>query len=333
VSDPGYHTFVDLSGYAFTGKHAVIDLMREVQGCHVEPFDYEFALLRIQGGILDLEHALCDDWSPIRSDAAIRRFARLIRRLGTANSWRHPRSWFEAVGWNYEAHYNHRFFELSRRYLDELLESSWMADWPFALAELGDLELFVRKLGGKLGVPGALHFRMYLARPENFVGATRRYLHDLLLSNVAPGIDTVVLHNAFEPFNPRRSMKFFDRAKAIVVDRDPRDSYVQGLWYSPTRVSPENYVRRHRIYRAAVRSLDDADVLRIRFEDLVLDYDRVVDRIFTHLGFEPSRHVRRRQHFDPAVSRKNVGLWKKYHRQDEIDLIHRELAEYCCDYA
>ena len=66
--------YLDLSGYAFTGKHAVIDLVREFAGYTVAHFQFEFNLLRIQGGIRDLETALSDDWSPIRSDAAVRRF-------------------------------------------------------------------------------------------------------------------------------------------------------------------------------------------------------------------------------------------------------------------
>ena len=65
-------------------------------------FAFEFALFRIQGGILDLETALWSDWSPVRSDAAIRRFRRLIRRVGVQNTIGDPRSWLTAIGWNYD---------------------------------------------------------------------------------------------------------------------------------------------------------------------------------------------------------------------------------------
>src|SRR5215217_1070617 len=93
---------VDLNGYALTGKSAVSDLLREFEGYWVhrrrvkgiqkssidrsrlnteyseqwktalspatgfgDPF--EFDLIRMPGGIRDLETALVDDWSPIRS--------------------------------------------------------------------------------------------------------------------------------------------------------------------------------------------------------------------------------------------------------------------------
>lgn len=323
--------FVDLSGYAFTGKHAVIDLMREIDGYHVPHFQFEFALLRIQGGIHDLHHALCEDWSPIRSDAAVRRFRQVVRRLGARNSLTRPASWFEAVGWNYDAHYRGRFFELSDAYVRDLVEASWTAPWPYALADVGGCELFVRKLGQRLRRPRALDFELTLSRPRDFVGRTRDYLEAVLSSDTAPGTRAVVMHNAFEPYAPARSLRFFRSAKAIVVDRDPRDNYVQGQWYAPFASSVRQFIARYRMQREATDYTPHPGILRLRFEDLVLDYDATVGRILAHLGEEPSRHVRPRQHFDPAVSRKNLGLWRTHERPDEIARIAGELGQYCDD--
>ena len=321
--------FVDLSGYAFTGKHAVIDLMREIEGYHVPHFQFEFALLRIQGGILDLEHALSGSWSPIRSDAAIRRFKRLVRRLGTKNAIAKPSSWLEAVGWNYDEYYNHRFFELSKQYLDRLVAARWRAPWPYVLAELSNGELFARKLKQKLRWPRAMDFEYNLARPEHFLETTREYLEALLSSNIAADTRTIILHNAFEPYDPGQSIKFFRNAKAIVVDRDPRDNYVQGLWYAPVATGVREFIIRYRLQREATDYASRADVLRIRFEDLVLDYARSIDRIFDHLGEDRGRHVRPRRHFDPDVSKRNVGIWRGYKKQDEIRQIQAALGEYC----
>jgi hypothetical protein len=323
------HRFVDLSGYAFTGKHAVIDFMREMRDYHVEHFAFEFALLRIQGGIHDLEAALVEHWSPLRSDAGIRRFRRVVRRLGTVNQISRPSSWFEAVGWNYDAHYQGRFLALSDAYLKHLISAEWSADWPFALAELAPLELFARKCLSKLRVPGAMSFPIVLAAPEDFVRHTRDYLQTLLASNVAPQTRTIVLHNAFEPFDPLRSIRLFDDARTIVVDRDPRDNYVQGLWYKPTAVDVHTFVQRYRLYRRKTNYQPDARVLRLAFEDLVLDYDRTRERILAFLGEAADAHVRPKMYFNPEQSKKNVGLWRTYDRPDEIATIAAALPEYC----
>ena len=323
--------FLDLSGYAFTGKHAVIDLVREFEGYHVPHFAFEFNLLRIQGGILDLKTALVDDWSPIRSDAAIRRFKKLVRSMGTKNSRLDPRTWFVATGINYDEYFNHQFFTLSERYLAELVDVSWKAEWPYAVAEWSGLELFSRRVKRLLGGKDAYNVEMYLAPSENFLPATRRYLRDLLSSNVSPDTKAIVMHNAFEPFNPYRSLDFFDSAKSIIVDRDPRDNYVAGLWYKPLALPPREFAKRYRIYRLATQRNLKADdrILRIQYEDLVLHYEQTLHRILVFLGEDKSVHVRPLQYFNPAVSAKNIGIWKNHPDQAEIEYIAGALPEYC----
>lgn len=325
------YKYVDLSGYAFTGKHAVIDLLREFRGYHVPHFAFEFNLLRIQGGILDLESAFSTDWSPIRSDAAVRRFKLLVKRLGSKNRITDPKSWFQAVGWNWDVHFNQRFFELSNRYIEKLVQVTWKADWPYPLAEISTLELFWRKLQRRLGIKGALDFEVCLAYPENFVEITKWYLNELLSSNVADDITTIVMHNAFEPFQPQRCLKFFDRVKCIIVDRDPRDTYVQQLTYPPIALKAPDFIKRFRIMRqASMKFMEEhRDILRIRFEDLILLYEHMIPLIVNHLGDDLSVHVHKKKYFDPAVSIKNVGLWKNYPHQEEIEMIRRELGDYC----
>lgn len=327
------YRYVDLSGYGFSGKHAVIDLLREFRGYAVPHFAYEFLLLRIQGGILDLEDALVRDWSPIRSDAAIRRFRRLVRRLGVRNSFRHPRSLFEAVGWNYDAVYGGRFLVLSEAYLDRLVAASWVADWPYPRAELGGLELFARKAALRLGARRAFDVRVSLSFPEDFVSITGEYLDAVLSSNVPEGTTAIVMHNAFEPFQPQRCLKFFERAKCVVVDRDPRDIYVQQLSHRPMAVGVRDFIARFRVFRAAAARfhVESPDILRLRFEALVTRYDETVDRILAHLGETRDTHAHPRRYFDPAQSIRNIGLHRQHPDRAAIALIERELADYCYD--
>jgi hypothetical protein len=325
------YRYVDLSGYGFSGKHAVIDLLREFRGYAVPHFQYEFLLLRIQGGILDLEDALSRDWSPIRSDAAIRRFRRLVRRLGARNALARPRSLFEAVGWNYDAVYAGRFLALSEAYLERLVAATWVADWPYPRADMGGLELFARKVAHRLGFRRAFDVRVSLSFPADFVPITREYLDAVLSSNVPEGTTAIVMHNAFEPFQPQRGLRFFERAKCIVVDRDPRDIYVQQLSHRPMAVGVQDFIARFRVFRAAAARFhaDSPDILRLRFETLVTRYEETVGRILRHLGEAPEVHQHPRRYFDPAASARNVGLWRAHPDRAAIDRIHCELAEWC----
>lgn len=327
---------LDLSGYGFSGKHALSDLVREFAGYQVPHFAFEFNLLRIQGGILDLERAFVDDWSLIRSAEAVRRFKRLIVRLGTPNRWTRPTTWFQAAGPGYDVHFKGRFTELGLKYVDGLVLDSWRTNWPYPRADLSGFEVFTRKLLRKLGVTAAEDFDVYLAATDDFAGATRAFLRELLGGGLADHHHTVVLHNAFEPFNPERCLKFFDEARCIVVDRDARDNFAQH-WltpYRPMHIDVERFVTRYRVYHEASRRFDSGHpaVLRINFEELVERYDETLGRIFEHLGEDSGCHVARQAYFDPSVSRKNVGIWRAHPRQDEIRFIENELPEYCVEF-
>lgn len=332
---PGKEGFLDLSGYGFSGKHAITDLMREFRGYHVEHFAFEFNLFRVPGGILDLEAAICNGWSLIRTDAAVRRFERVIRRMGTRNRWTSPRSWFRALGMNWEDHYNGHFFELAGRYLDQLVEDSWVTNWPYPLFDVGAPELFLRKLGVLLRLEKAGDFVVRLTRPERFVRITKEFVQGLLTCNVEPSTRVVVMHNAFEPYQPERCFRYFDNVRSIVVDRDARDNFAQH-WktnYRPMQLPVESFIRRFKAYRdmTARYATDHPGVLRVNFEEAVLDYETTVKKMLEHLGEERAAHERPRAYFDPAVSKKNIGIWKQHPRQDEIERVADSLSAYCRD--
>ena len=69
----------------------------------------------------------------------------------------------------------------------------------------------------------------------------------------------ILLNNAFETTNPLMSHQFFDNAKSIVIDRDPRDIYLSakstgitnGVNVGETAVggSVENFIIRFKLYR------------------------------------------------------------------------------------
>jgi hypothetical protein len=322
VFKPRHLRYLDLSGYAFTGKHAVIDLMREFEGYNVAHFQFEFNLLRIQGGIRDLETALSDDWSPIRSDAAVRRFRKLARRLASKNSWTNPGSWFEAVGWNYDDFFKGRFTPATEAYVRGLVEATWRTEWPYPAGEIGALQLFHRKLLQLLKMPTAFDFDYTLAAPDDFLAQTREYMAILLEAFAEPGDHTVVMHNSCEPFNPSRALRYFADGRSIIVDRDPRDVFVaQNCYVAPgssakpapyraVATTPENFCRRFRLMRHVAMRTNEAPgkVLRIKFENLILNYEETLQLILNFIGETRVKHTFPKKYFKPEVSAKNIGI-------------------------
>jgi hypothetical protein len=394
------YKFLDLSGYMFSGKAAAIDLVREFNGYSVPDYRYEFPLIRVQDGIMDLEKALIDDWSPIRSDAAIKRFMKLIKKLSNSRRKISLKD-EELVGWDFDSRYAGKFYELASEYAESLVSLRTRAPWPYSELDQSFYELVIRLLlprvqgwklrivkaglmpagwisglifpkyredlkkltasitdplgGGDHGAAQDAGFASYswqevdlfIASGEKFYELTRDFLERLLSINIVESnVHTIVMHNAFEPFNPWRPVRYFRDAKCIVVDRDPRDIYVNSCTFSKGYNDNPNvygkisfsddigsFIKRFEILRKKTNTAQDppGKVLRMNFEKLVLEYDKAVKIVYRFLGENERTHARKREFFNPDLSRKNVGLWKKHPHQTEIKRIHEELKDYCID--
>ena len=328
---------VDLSGYSFSGKSAVYDLLTEFEGFFSHSKEFEFELMRVQGGILDLKNALVDNWSPIRSSEAIRNFYRLIKRIGGLGN---ARSRLAGAGSNYDLIFP-GFTEKSNQYIDSLVSASWECDWPFPLYSCDLASLLLKKSKKKLGFNSK--DILYLSRPtkELFISSTKSYLNSLFSEVIDSENKCLVLNNSFEPFDPDKSIELFDFAKSIIVDRDPRDIYLSAInagsihglevGLAVTGKTVANFIDRFKIYHANPVT-SSSNVYRIAFESIVLDYEAEVNRIRSFLGETPGSYRHKGCAFNPIQSAKNVGIWKSLNDEvliRDIKIIERELPQYC----
>lgn len=327
---------LDLSGYMFSGKAAVHDFISEIDGFETPGNRVEFDLLRVKDGIADLENAVMS-WSPIRADAAARRFLNVAERLSGGHC---GISRFTHPGFSYEDRYPN-FLEKSKKFIDELTVESWDMYWPYQLIEMGRLETAWFKIFRKL-FNRHENVRYRLITGENFYDKLKLYLKSILLDSISNAVNhTLVLNNSFEPFEPIKFLSYFENAKSIIVDRDPRDIFVfanlpslgfndKGELYR--RISGafdvEIFIKRLKVYRQSTNSQISDRILRIKFEDLVLDYNKTSEEIYRFLKIDPSMHVRRLENFNPEKSLKNVGLWQKYEDQNSIKLIEEAFFEH-----
>jgi hypothetical protein len=329
---------IDLSGYSFSGKSAVYDLLQEFVGYRMHGKEVEFDLLRSSGGLLDLRNSLVEQWSPIRSSEAIRRFTRLIDNLG-GNGRGLAR--LTTLGTHYEKQFP-GFESHSRHFLETLCVAQWDSSWPFAYFEAGPLEIFWRKLLARLLRRDTMRSRVFLARPDavQFQKATRTYMRGIFSSHAQAGCRALVLNNAFEPFAPQDCISLFDDARCIVVDRDPRDIYLSArrngrvgnadVGRSVTGDSVDDFIARFRLYRSGEVS-DDPRVLRLRFESLVEEYETTLERILDFLGESRQVHVGKGRHFRPQESVRSVRQWLDATptEREAVQRIEQQLSSYC----
>lgn len=329
---------IDLSGYSFSGKSAYYDLLSGCQNICSFGIESEFDLIRSQGGLLDLYHALCISWSPIRSSEAIRRFRRLIHYFGGQRNLRDRL-------FRYGPHYDSiikGFTRKSENFIKSLILAEWESEWPFADLDESHLLTIFRKNIRRLGL--SKNEAVYLSSfsEAKFTELCVSYIRELFEDSYDSNTQGLLLNNCFEPFDPLLSMKFFPEARAIVVDRDPRDIYisasngriVNGVDVGGAVIGGgvETFIDRFLTYRNNVSVSSSPKLMRANFENLIVKNADEIEKLSSFLAPLKIDWSFARSNFNLEKSSKNIRQWlhpnhRKY--QNDIKLIEDRLSSYC----
>ena len=321
---------IDVSGFNYSGKSAVMDVLREFDKVTVHPKKFEFLLIRMTDGILDLKKSLFDNWSPIRSDIAIKRFRRLIYVLNKGKtSVFEPKSLFEPTGQNYKNVLGKDFNSISDEYLNSLIKHKVKTFWPFEDFS----SYFFRNLYVKfLNLAGKYENEHLLAYDDNFISLTQNYLNKILSKKLNADSKTLVTSNAIEVFQPFEALELFPNYKLIIVDRNPIDAflaYCQNKNYSKKYFKKEAaiFFKRYSFFHEISDKFleDHKRILRISFENLIKNYDETLDEIKIFLNLESENH-HKFSLFEPSPSK--IGTLKHFKYPEIFDDYLTELEEY-----
>ena len=344
---------IDVSGYGHSGKTAVSDLLREVKGVEAHDYSFEFGLIRFADGIIDLHSNLVGNWSPLRSDRAIKRFRQLCQKLASG----------------YSNHLNPSFLEISDKYIESLIDGRlFINGWfdPLYDQKKLDINREILKKFGLLNIAKKIanfarmkriqednKTEVFLSSGFEFDLKTKKYLEKILLTDNTKQSEFILTNNMFEPFTPTRSLDYFEDAYCVVVERDPRDiyssvinydrafipgfeennktyskNYLKGLKEDMLGVlDVQSFITRQKVYYRNTNSdKHDRRVVRIKYEDLVLSYESTVKYLFERLKIHPNSHIKKHEYFDPKQSSKNVGLWREFADAELIKKIEKELS-------
>lgn len=332
--------FIAVSGFYGSGSSAVVDLLKEYDNTY--ECRAEIRTIKDPYGIMQLERALTDDWEMINSAAAIRDFMWLNKIC--ARSGRMP---WSPAGLGYSKTISKKYMDITRQYIMSLTDFEYRSDLYYQKFKKNYVRYVTDRV--RFGIERVSKRKFKTARRnmkpscfakpshEKFYKATQEYFNSLFEEH-ANGKETfVILDQAISPNNPQVIHKYFEYAKLIVVDRDPRDIYIEGILWGEmrdsnlhTKEAGKQYVIKHRALRDC--NIEDNDILRINFEDLVFNYDNTTKIIEEFLGFTPENHIHPRKFLIPEKSAQNSGIWKKYYNEykDALDVITNELSEYCC---
>tara|TARA_B100000427_G_scaffold212174_1_gene176985 strand:+ start:58 stop:1098 length:1041 start_codon:yes stop_codon:yes gene_type:complete len=343
--------FIIISGFAMTGKTVLTDIFKEFKDFKVPKHTFEFNMLRIQGGLLDLQNALVDDYSPIRADYAIKSFKKNVLKMGTVAKITDPKSLFISNGMNYNEFFNNKFIDISNEYINNLIDFQHKSVWPYQSINYSYFQQFYYRFI-RFFLPNKIFLhKIYITKNNSFVKKTREYFLKLYNTIGDKNTKTYVLHNTVEPYNPSKSLNLFNDAKLIVVYRDPRDIYasskikeevyvpkfeVKNHWNLKSLITFSSDIdlfinRQKKIYSNISNFNSNKEVLYIRFEDIILNYDSSLNKIYKFLNLDSSIHHLKKKFFNPKLSVKNIGIWKKYPDQSHITKIKNNFPELCYD--
>lgn len=329
------------TGYMGSGSSAITDLVSEFKDCQNERKSYEFVFMHCPNGIFDLEDKLLRGNNAIRSDEALRSFEMQMKKLYNKKFW-----W---IG-DYEHVIGEDFKNLTEEYLKDIEEFNFDGYW-YTHEEVNAkmfLKLLIRKplkilTRNKIKFKKVLKYndgmRISFIKDKDFYKHTQNYIYNII-NTISKGKKNIILDQLLLPFNLYRVDNYFDdKLKVIAVERDPRDVFILNKYIWPERnftvpmpTDVEAFCEFYQKMRESEKETTSNKVLRVKFEDLVYNYETELEKITKFLSFTSKEHVNKKKRFNPEISIKNTQLFRKEEYQKEIKIIEKKLKKYLYDF-
>lgn len=307
--------FVLIYGFGYSGSGAVLDMLKEYQ--HVKINKAFFSIIKDPYGIIDLENSLVNNWDFVKSSIALDDFRWLCKKCAQGS-----KNYLKPSGLDLSSKINKNFVEISNDFCDSLVTfryKCWNEITDFKSQYFANiLNRLIRVLNRRLHLPVDVKDQMSFISitKEVFYEKTQDYINKLF-GNYSDE-DWVVLDHHPLPvqFGDKLNCYFGENAKMIVVDRDPRGIYFDLVTHNNRlgqELAKKNdwklYCEWHKALRRNLPKNDN--ILYLKFEDLIFNYEQKEKEIAEFLGLDLSWHIDKFSHFDPKVSIKNVNLWEK----------------------
>ena len=328
---------ISCAGYFGTGSSAVTDFFSEFD--NVKSLgETEFKFLQDVDGVQALEMNLIEHPHRHNSGHAIKRFLKASRfENGNIFSKR------------YRQFFGEKYMKFTLEYIKDITQLQAECHWRGDAIERGEcfymldalLSKITRKMGRKpaMSILTLLHEQNYFTTidRESFYKATKKYTSNLF-GCVSDGSEYLMVDQLTPPTEVSKYMNYVENLKVIVVDRDPRDVFVENaiavphLKAIPDKV--EEFCEWYRILREH-RKVESPrpDVLFINFEDMICRYDETKAVLTNFLGIDPIHHKNLKSKFDPSISKKNTRKWEMWpNRKSDIDYIERQLCDFLYPY-
>lgn len=318
-------------GSGESGSGAIIDYLISRPDVH-RPLKKEFRLVQDPGGLVDLHSSIIFGFHVNRASYAIKRFKDFCERCGrkSKNNYRNFPNY--QYGLNYSA-FIHNYFEKVNKFLNRITLLSYDGMPSCERINLNQFdtikyERLSRK--AKVNQKKIMFGEMYLPVDETlFLQETELFLNELFtIENESDNFYKVVDQGG-SFWAPYSTTKYYgEKRKVIVVSRDPRDIFTEFQIYG--QAYPGSDVRifckwyKHVMININKSEWEKDNVLHVRFEDFIQNYQDEVKRVNKHLGISDSEVAV----FEPEKSLKNIGKFKSKLAVKDVAVLEQELSNF-----
>ena len=315
--------------YMGSGSSAVTDLLREYEGINTKNSDFEYVFLYAPDGLFDLEYKLLYNNNAIRSDEAIKSFRKLMKELYMYGGW--------GIA-NYKEKISQNFIKIVDSYLNSIITSKYHGIWYYHQKPTKVdwiIRVIKRVIFKKTAKLKQVQLEMSLVSSDDFYEKSRKFIVDVI-KQISDTEENIVLDQLILPHN----LNLIDNYKIegllpIIVSRDPRDVFVLNKYFWKPRNQEVPYptdVKEFCNYYKMMRENEkktNTSVLRLKFEDLVLNYEKTKQDIENFIGVDSIHHKAKFEYFNPAISVNNLQVYNRdIDYLPEVEIIESELFEY-----
>lgn len=340
---------ITTTGFFNTGSSGITHILSEIEGMNVPDEVYEVRLLYDPDCISDLEYNLVENPHRQNTSNAIKRFRKYIDFNST-----------KLLNHHYEKMCNGRFKELSYKYMDEISDFSFTGFSHIDKYEKGRFFWFIDRCFIKMIAllfstrerPGWIRPSLISMDTEQYAGtydrskfikATQSYLGEIFKECGIYDFENTVIDQLVPVTNVERYLDYLPQdieKKVFIVDRDPRDLFVSLKYFTKEKGIPCKDVKMFCDWflwtrgQAEKFKYDSNIVKKIRFEDMIYDYENTRNEILKFVGIDNNVVCNQCSRFDPHKSINNTQVWLRYPQAlEEIEYIEKKLSAYVYDFS
>jgi len=307
--------YIILLGTFYSGSGVVYDYLSG-RGDLNDPLQgTEYQLPQMPNGLMTLEAITKKAFHPPTADFALNQFEKITKKLSQSETlWRYGKDYASMIP---------LFDKVVEQFIKDICAAKlpMQLHWHRTMQSQSAIKYFFSKLKNYLGFIKVAPDTRLLVSQEDFIIAAQKMHTELFLTETDKR--PILLNQAGSGWNPIESTKYFLNQKVVLVTRDPRDQFAE-LKQFKKAARVEGFIDWYKEMQQRLRQTDNPILLRLRFEDFVNKYNEMVNVLCNHASI----NHKTASSYEPNLSKKNIGKYKKILSHQEIDVIESNLSEY-----